>query len=162
MEEMSYVMVKPEFANDVNVINFVKDRLVSAGLTVVDESYIRYDKKRAAQHYCELTEKPFYGELEAYITSDKAFGMVVMGENAISKIRENAGPTKVSEEVAKTNPCVVNTIRYIVPKKLGLEFRVTQNVMHASDSVENAKKEILIFVELKKEYEKTVDGKEVK
>lgn len=160
MEEMSYVMVKPEFANNSDVINFVKDRLVSAGLTIVDESYIRYDKERAAEHYHEHVGKSFYGELEEYITSDKAYGMVVVGENAIAKIRELVGPTKINDEVIANNPCVVNTIRYVVPEKLGLQRRITQNVVHASDAVESAKEEILIFNRLKKEYVKAQDGKD--
>ena len=162
MEEMSYVMVKPEFANDENVINFIKDRLLSAGLTIVDESYIKYDKKRAAEHYHEHVGKSFYGELEEYITSDKAYGMVVVGENAIAKIRELVGPTKINDEVIANNPCVVNTIRYIVPEKLGLERRITQNVVHASDAVESAKKEILIFAELKREADKIKAEREKK
>ena len=145
MKEKSYVMVKPEFANDSNVVAYVKKRLCDAGLEIVDASYIKYDRASAAKHYSEHVNKPFYPELEAYITSDKAYGMIVEGENAISVIREIVGATK--------NPAE-GTIRYVVPEKLGLERRVTQNVVHASDSVGSAKAEMCLFKDLKLEYSK--------
>ena len=65
--------------------------------------------------------------------------MVVVGENAIAKIRELVGATK--------NPAE-GTIRFDIPKQLGLELRVTQNVVHASDCVEAASEEIEIFKDI--------------
>lgn len=145
MKEVSYVMVKPEFANINSVISYVKNVLQDAGLDIVDESVVKYDKERAAKHYHEHVGKGFYPELEAYITSDKAYGMVVEGENAIAKIRKLVGSTK--------NPDV-GTIRYVVPEVLGWPERVTQNVVHASDCVEAANLEISIFKDLKAEFVK--------
>ncbi|MGN1200806.1 MAG: nucleoside-diphosphate kinase [Candidatus Caccovivens sp.] len=139
MKEQSYVMVKPEFANNPEVVEEVRNRLVGKGLEIKKAGYINYDKERAARHYHEHVGKSFYPELEEYITSDKAYGMIVEGENAISIIRELAGATK--------NP-VPGTIRYDIPEKLGIERRVTQNVVHSSDSKESAELEIGIFKEL--------------
>ena len=72
MKETSYVMIKPEFANHSEVIGEIKGRLLLSGLTIVKESYIKYDKQRARRHYAEHIGKDFYPCLEAYITSDKA------------------------------------------------------------------------------------------
>lgn len=136
MREISYVMVKPEFANYQGVIDEVKQRLQEAGLMVTKESFVNYTADDAKKHYAEHVGKDFYPSLEKYITSDKVYGMQVEGENAISTIRTIIGSTK--------NPAE-GTIRYDIPQSLGLELRVTQNVVHASDSVESAKRELEIF-----------------
>ena len=145
MKQTSYVMVKPEFANNKKVIGEIKGRLEANNLKIVDQSYIRYDKSHAQKHYAEHVGKAFYPALEAYITSDKAYGMIVEGEDAIAKIRELVGATK--------NPAE-GTIRCDIPKYLGLECRVTENVVHASDKQESANAEIEIFKELKRNLNK--------
>ena len=139
MLERTYVMVKPEFANDHKVIREIQKRLYlgkGAGLSLVKSSYIQYDVEDAKKHYAEHIGKDFYPALEKYITSDIAFGMILEGEDAIARIREIVGSTK--------NPAE-GTIRFDIPKMMGLELRVTQNVVHASDSVEAAEREIAIF-----------------
>ena len=136
MIEKSYVMVKPEFANKHQVIFEVKRRLEKENLKILKESYIQYSIEDARKHYTAHVGKDFYPALEKYITSDIAFGMIVEGENAIEKIRELIGSTK--------NPAE-GTIRYDIPKMLGLELRVRENVVHASDSTEAAEQEIKIF-----------------
>jgi len=144
MIQRSYAMVKPYFANFEKVINYIKDKLASRGIKIIEESYIRYDDAMADRHYKEHVNKPFYPELKSYITSDVAYGMVVEGENAIEVLRELAGATK--------NPAE-GTIRYEVPKMLGIERDITKNVIHSSDSEEAVKNEVPIFEELKKRYE---------
>ena len=136
MIETSYVMIKPEFANYESVITEVCKRLENAGLTIKEQAQIKYLPTDAKKHYVAHVGKDFYPELEKYITSDVAYGMVVCGENAIAKIRELIGATK--------NPAE-GTIRHDIPKQLGLELRITQNVVHASDCEEAAEAEIEIF-----------------
>ena len=136
MIETSYVMIKPEFANYPSVVAEVEKRLTNAGLQIKEKAQIKYLPEDAKKHYVAHVEKPFYPELETYITSDVAYGMVVVGENSIAKIRELVGATKNPSE---------GTIRHDIPKQLGLELRVTQNVVHASDCVEAAEHEIKIF-----------------
>jgi len=142
MLERSYVMVKPEFANHPEVIEEIKNQLLKKSqnsLTILKSEYIKYTTENAKKHYAEHVGKDFYPNLEKYITSDKAYGMIVEGDNAISLIRSIVGSTK--------NPAE-GTIRYEIPKQLGLELRVTENVVHASDSTESAEKEIDIFEDL--------------
>ncbi len=143
MRQTSYVMIKPEFANKYIVILLIKEKLAENGIRVDEESYIQYDKEHAKKHYAEHVGKSFYPNLEKYITSGKAYGMVVSGENAIEKIRKLCGSTKNPEH---------GTIRRNIPRLLGLEVRVTENVVHSSDSPEAAEREIAIFHELKKEH----------
>lgn len=139
MKEKSYVMIKPEFANSLGVLVEISKRLQETGLKVVKGSYIRYTKEAAEKHYAEHVGKDFYPDLEKYITSDKAYGMIVEGEDAIKIIRSLVGSTKDPKP---------GTIRYDIPEMLGLERRVTENVVHASDSPEAAEREIKIFREL--------------
>lgn len=148
MIEKSYVMVKPGFANDEKIIDAIKAIFKSVRLEIVEDGFVRYDKESAAKHYCEHVEKPFYPELEEYITSDKAFGMIVEGEDAIKTIRKVVGKTDGSEK---------GTIRNSFPKIFGVQADKTKNIVHASDSVENAEKEIKIFQGLRKSYSKDND-----
>lgn len=139
MKQTSYVMVKPGFANNDKVIAEVKKRLKENGISILEEGFIRYDEAHAKRHYHEHVGKSFYPELEAYITSDKAYGMKVEGEDAIARIRALAGSTKNPEP---------GTIRYDIPEMLKVERRITENVVHSSDSEEAAKLELAIFKEL--------------
>ena len=139
MIEKSYVMVKPEFANHPEVVEEVKKQLLNKSgntLNILKGEYIQYTSEDAQKHYAEHIGKDFYPELEKYITSDIAYGMIIEGDNAISLIRNIIGSTK--------NPAE-GTIRYEIPKMLGLELRITQNVVHASDSTTSAEREISIF-----------------
>ena len=139
MIEKSYVMIKPEFACCPEVVAEVKEQLLNKAeneLTILKAEYINYTSDDAKKHYAEHVGKDFYPALEKYITSDIAYGMIIEGENAIAEIRSIVGSTK--------NPAE-GTIRYEIPKMLGLALRVTENVVHASDSVESAEREIAIF-----------------
>jgi len=138
MKQRTYVMVKPEFADNPEIIKEIQRRLLDAGFKIVEESYIQYDMPHAKRHYKDLIEK--FPDLGVYITSGKAFGMVVEGENAIDYIHNvMAGKTK--------NPDP-GTIRYDIPFMFGLPLRVTQNVVHSSDAEDTAEEEIEIFEEL--------------
>lgn len=145
MKQTSYVMVKPQFANSKAVVAEIRKRLAAAGLEIKEEAFVRYGANHARQHYAEHVEKDFYPNLERYITSDKAYGMVVEGEDAIATIRTLVGSTKNAPK---------GTIRHDIPAKLGIAPRVTENVVHASDSTESAAKEIAIFKDLVAEKQK--------
>ena len=112
-------------------------------MSIVLEGYIKYTPLTAKRHYREHVGKDFYPNLERYITSDRAYGMKVIGENAIETIRNLAGATK--------NPAE-GTIRYDIPKFLGVERRTTENVIHSSDSEAAARAELKIFEELLTSY----------
>lgn len=135
--EKSYVMIKPEFANEEWIVDEVGKRIKDAGLDIIASGYIRYDKTAARVHYAEHLEKSFYPELEGYIVSDVAFGMIVQGDDAIKRIRMIVnGPEK------KPTP---GSIRYDIPTKMGKELDITKNVIHASDKPESEMVEELVF-----------------
>ncbi len=139
MKETTYFMVKRHFANYDSVIEYVISTIKELGLEIKDSSFIKYSITDAQKHYAEHfrgsyeNAKGFYKDLEAYITSDKAYGMVVVGEDAIATMRG-----------------AIKQIRSDVPAMIGEEPRMTENVIHGSDCVSSAENEIAIFNTLKK------------
>lgn len=136
--EKTYVMVKPYFANFPNAIEVVKQEIKNKELSIVKEKFIKYGVKDAQEHYAEHfrgsyeNAKPFYKELEDYITSDKSYGFVIEGENAKAVMRE-----------------VIARLRKEIPQMLNQEPDMTKNVLHGSDLTPNSEvKEIAIFERL--------------
>ena len=136
--EKTYVMVKPHFANNQDVIDLVKKEIKNAGLTILKEKFVKYEISDAQEHYAEHfrgsyeNAKGFYKELENYITSDKAYGFVIEGENAKQTMRT-----------------IISRLRVEVPKMLNEEPDMTKNVLHGSDLTPNSEvKEIAIFERL--------------
>ena len=84
------------------------------------------------EHYAHIADKPFYPEVEAFMTSGPVLGMIVEGENVVQGMRNLMGPTKWLEAPA-------GTIRG--------DFAISngENIIHGSDSVENAEIEIKRF-----------------
>lgn len=135
--EKSYVMIKPEFANHDWIVDEVIKRLYRAGLRIVCAGFVSYTREDAKVHYAEHVEKSFYKELEDYIVSDKAFGMIVEGENVIKRVRFIVnGPEKAPS---------AGSIRYDIPKLMGRELDITKNVIHASDKPESEEVEEKLF-----------------
>lgn len=138
MKQTTYIMVKPHFANYEEIINLVKNEINNQGFSIIDSSFVKYTAADAQEHYAEHflgsyeNAKPFYKELENYITSDKAYGMVVEGNDAIKSMRD-----------------IIKRLRLEIPSMLGEEPRKTENVLHGSDCEESASNEIKIFEKLK-------------
>ena len=139
MTQVTYIAIKPYFANYPEVISYVKTIMGELGLEIKEESFIQYTRADAQVHYAEHfrgsyeNAKGFYQELEDYITSDKAYGMVVEGEDAIARMR-----------------AAIKVIRSYVPAMLNEEPRMTENVIHGSDSEASAEAEIKLFRKLAK------------
>ena len=49
--EISYVMVKPRFANNLDLINEIKKRIKEKKLKIIDNHYLKYDRDLAQKHY---------------------------------------------------------------------------------------------------------------
>ena len=135
MKQQTYIMVKPEFAEMPNVIDLVKLEAKNAGMNILREKYVKYSKEDAQKHYAEHfrgsyeNAKGFYVKLEDYITSGRAYGMVMEGENAIEIMR-----------------AVIKRLRAEVPPiSDDPDVNMTKNVLHGSDCEVSAQNEIAIF-----------------
>ncbi len=127
--ERTFVMVKPDVANDKEKVEKIKEIIKNAGLKILVSKKIKMPKKRAKIHYKEHKDKPFFNELIDFITSGYVIKMVVEGENAIEKMRELSGAT----DPKKAKP---GTIRALFGTDIG------KNAIHSSDSLKSAKREI--------------------
>jgi nucleoside-diphosphate kinase len=129
--ERSLVLVKP-LATKRGLCGAIIGRLQKEGLEMAAIKMLHMDRTMAERHYAVHKGKPFYEELVNHITSAPIVAAVFEGENAVERIRKIVGDT----DPAKAAP---GTIR----REFGLDIR--RNSTHASDSPENAEKEIAIF-----------------
>lgn len=129
--EKTLVLIKPD-AVERNVIGEIITFYEKNGLKVTNLKMLKASKDTAERHYEEHKGRPYFEELISYITRSPLCALVIEGENAISKVREingNTAPEKASK----------NTIRG------NFALSKTENSVHASDSLENAEKEINIW-----------------
>ena len=129
--EKTYSMLKPDAVRNHHIGEIIA-RIERAGLTIERMVLENVTPEQAAANYAEHEGKPFYDGLIAYITSGPVVKMVVSGEGAVAKMRSLMGPT----DPAKAAP---GTIR----GDFGLVM--DENVIHGSDSVASAEREIAIF-----------------
>jgi nucleoside-diphosphate kinase len=129
--ERSLVLIKPD-AMERELAGAIIDRLQKEGLRLTALKMLHMDKALAERHYAIHKEKAFFNDLVEYITSTPIVAAVFEGEGAVEKIRRLMGAT----DPAKAAP---GTIR----KEYGLDLQ--RNATHASDSPENAEKEIALF-----------------
>jgi nucleoside-diphosphate kinase len=129
--ERTFVMIKPDGVQR-GFIGEVISRLERKGLKIVAMKMIEISKELAMQHYAEHREKPFFDGLISYITSGPVVAMVVEGKNAVKVVRNLVGSTNPVE----ANP---GTIR----GDYGMD--VGRNIVHASDSLNSAEREINLF-----------------
>ena len=124
-------MVKPDGVER-GLVGEIIRRLELKGLRMVEARLCLVDAGLAGEHYAEHTERPFFQDLIAFITSGPVMAMVWEGESAVSVARLLIGPT---------NPATARpgTIR----GDFGLE--TTRNLVHGSDSPTSAGREIELW-----------------
>ena len=135
MSERTLVLIKPDAVRR-GLVGEVLGRLERKGLTVEAMTLRTMDVALADQHYAEHVERPYYPGLRDFMTSGPLVSLVVRGDEAITVVRTLIGAT----DGRKAAP---GSIR----GDLSLSNR--ENLVHASDSADSAKREIgLWFPEL--------------
>ncbi len=129
--ERTFVMIKPD-AVQRGLIGEIISRLEKKGLKIVAMKMINVSKELAERHYAEHREKPFFQSLVDYITSAPVVAMVVEGKNAVKVVRTLVGATNPVEALPGT-----------IRGDFGMD--IGRNVIHASDSLESAEREISLF-----------------
>jgi nucleoside-diphosphate kinase len=129
--ERTLVLVKPDAVRR-SLVGEIVARLERKGLAI-DAMVLRtMDGTLADQHYAEHVEKPFYPPLREFMTGGPLVALVVAGDEAITVVRALTGAT----DGRKAAP---GTIR----GDFSLSNR--ENLVHASDSPESAKREIALW-----------------
>lgn len=131
MSERTLVLIKPDGVSR-GLVGEVLGRIERKGLRLVAAELRTLDRATAETHYAEHTDKPFFGDLVAFITSGPLLAAVIEGREAITGWRTMMGAT----DPAKAVP---GTIR------ADLATETSHNVTHGSDSPESAAREIALF-----------------
>ena len=129
--ERTYAMLKPGVLSR-RIAGEIIAKIEKKGFDIKAMKLVRIPRKLAETHYGEHREKPFFAGLVDYITSGPVIAMVLEGDQAVLLLRKLCGSTK-AEEAAP------GTIRGDYAMHTGL------NIIHASDSVESAEREIALF-----------------
>jgi nucleoside-diphosphate kinase len=128
--ERTLSIIKPD-ATARNITGKIIAKLEDAGLRVIAQKRVRWSRAQAEKFYEVHKERPFYGELVAFMTSGPIVIQVLEGQDAVGKNREVMGATNPANAAA-------GTIRK--------EFaeNIERNSVHGSDSAENAATEIAL------------------
>ncbi|WP_397404724.1 nucleoside-diphosphate kinase [Phenylobacterium sp.] len=131
MTERTFSIIKPD-ATRRNLTGKVNTVIEDAGLRIVAQRRIRMSRAQAEKFYEVHKERPFFGELVEFMMSAPVVVQVLEGENAVSRYREIMGATNPAQAAE-------GTIRKLYAESVG------ENSVHGSDSLENAKLEMVQF-----------------
>ena len=126
--ERTFVMIKPD-AFERRLSGAILQRFEQRGLAFRGLKLLRVTEVLAGAHYEEHADKPFFGELVEFITSGPVIAMVLEGPAAVSTVRTRMGATNPLDSAP-------GTIRGDYALEIG------QNIVHGSDSVASAAREI--------------------
>jgi nucleoside-diphosphate kinase len=129
--EQTLVLVKPD-AVERQLAGEILGRLERRGLVVRAAKLVQVNRELAERHYEEHREKSFFEELLEFITSAPTLALVLEGESAVSVVRTTMGATNPAEAAP-------GTIRG------DLALAMPDNLVHGSDSLESAKREIELW-----------------
>ena len=129
--ERTFFMIKPDGVHR-GLIGNILQRYENKGLKIVAMRFMQIPEELAERHYAEHKGKPFYDKLLQYITSGPVVVGVLEGKAAVNVNRTIMGVTDPVEND-------VGTIR----GDFGLD--IGRNVIHGSDSLESADREIALF-----------------
>jgi nucleoside-diphosphate kinase len=131
VNERTLVLIKPDGVQRV-LTGRILGRYEDRGLKIVGLKMLQVSRDLAERHYAIHREKPFFGSLVEFITSAPLVAVVLEGPNAIAIVRAMNGATRPNEALPGT-----------IRGDFALE--TAQNLVHASDSPENAADEIALW-----------------
>jgi nucleoside-diphosphate kinase len=129
--QKTLIIFKPDCMEKKHV-GAVLDRFERAGFAVIGCKMIRLTPALLREHYSHVADKPFYPDIEKFMSSRPVIVAALQGADVVAKVRDLLGPTD-SRKAAK------GTIR----GDFGTDMMV--NVVHASDSEANGRAEIARF-----------------
>ncbi len=133
--ERTLILVKPDGVKR-NLVGEVLSRVEKKGYAIAALKMMSADRALLTQHYAEHEGKPFFEPLLEFMASGPIVAVVVEGNRVIEGFRKLAGAT---------DPTIAEpgTIRGDLARDQGT--KVVQNIVHGSDSLESATREISIF-----------------
>ncbi len=131
VKQRTLAILKPDTVQK-NVIGKVISQLLKSGFSIIGMKMVKLTKDTAGEFYAVHKERPFYNDLVKFMTENRVVPMVLEREDAVAELRRVIGATDPAEAEK-------STIR-----KLYAESK-ERNIIHASDSLENAKIEMDFF-----------------
>ncbi|KAM9346047.1 nucleoside diphosphate kinase, mitochondrial [Symphorus nematophorus] len=131
LKERTLIAVKPDGVQR-RLVGQIIQRFEQRGFKLVGLKMMQVSEDLLSQHYCQLRTKPFYPRLLHYMTSGPVVVMVWEGHKVVHTSRMMVGHTNPAEAQA-------GTVRG------DFSFHVSRNVVHASDSLEGAQREIQLW-----------------
>ncbi|RMZ55617.1 hypothetical protein APUTEX25_000200, partial [Auxenochlorella protothecoides] len=127
----TYVMIKPDGVQR-GLVAPILERFLSKGYTLRGLKFLNVSKEHAERHYADLSSKPFFGGLIEYITSGPVVAIALEGKCVVEQARKIIGAT---------NPLAAD------PGSIRGQFCIDigRNIIHGSDTVENAQKELALW-----------------
>lgn len=129
--DRTLAILKPDGVQS-NKIGKVIQHLLDAGFTIRGMKMIKLSKETAGAFYEVHKERPFYAELVEFMTESRIVPMALERENAVAELRKVIGATDPAEAEE-------GTVRKLYAESKG------RNIIHASDSDENAQIELSFF-----------------
>jgi len=129
--ERTLSIIKPD-AVAKNVVGQILSRFEGAGLKIVALKMQHLSREQAEGFYAEHSERPFFNDLVAFMTSGPVCVQVLEGENAVLTNRDLMGATNPQEAEA-------GTIRADFAQS------IDANAVHGSDSTTSAAREVAYF-----------------
>jgi nucleoside-diphosphate kinase len=131
LKNRTLTLIKPECVASKHIGNIIQ-RIEQAGFTILGIRMLKLTRKEAEEFYLVHKNKPFYTGLVEYMSGGKIVAMVLEKENCVQDFRQFIGATNPTEAAEGT-----------IRRDFGTNIQ--NNCVHASDSNENAQKEISFF-----------------
>ena len=125
MSNRTFTMIKPDAMKNGHA-GAILDRIIKEGFRIVSLKMTKLSAEKAGEFYAIHKERPFYGELVAFMSSGAIIAAILEKNDAVAGFRKLIGAT----DPAKADE---GTIRKLFATSLG------ENAVHGSDSDENAK-----------------------
>jgi nucleoside-diphosphate kinase len=144
--QKSLVLLKPDCVER-RLVGEIIGRFERKGLNIIAMKMVRVTPELSKQHYAEHVSKPFYPNLEEFITSSPIVAMVIEGLDVVRVIREMLGATNGLKAAPGTIRGDFSSSRQM-------------NLVHASDSEESAAREVSLYFQASElcEYTPTLVG----
>ncbi len=129
--DKTFIIFKPDCMAK-NLVGQVLTRFENAGFSLAAAKLTQLSSEKLREHYAHVADKPFFPEIEKFMGSRPVLMAILKGDNAVAKVRELLGPTDSTKAPAGT-----------IRGDFGETMMI--NMVHASDSDENAQIEIDCF-----------------
>ena len=129
--ERTLIILKPDCVQR-GLCGSVLSRFESRGFAIAGMKMVKLSSALLKEHYAHIADKPFFPGIEKFMSSSPVVVAVIEGKEAVEAVRAMCGPTNA---------------RKAAPGTIRGDYSLSMqcNVIHASDSVETAQKEVARF-----------------